>query len=94
MTQNEVEMHRKNLALLIETMRENLLLRQLLMQSFPDDWSQRIVAADSDPAIQNSVTVQMAQVLEGDRRLKEILRMTEGLNEGEELPRRPTQKPH
>jgi len=94
MTHDDVEMHRKNLALLIEKFRENLTLRELIHQLFPDDWLQRIIAAESDPTIQNLVTVQMAQILEADRRVKEILRMTEGLNEGDELPHKPTQKPH
>jgi len=52
------------------------------------------MAGKHGSTIQNLVTVQMAQILEADRRVKEILRMTEGLNEGDELPHKPTQKPH
>jgi len=94
MTYDDADLHRKNLALLIESMRENLALRELVKRSFPDDGDERIEAVLSDRSIQNMVTVQMAQVLESDRRLKDILRQVEGLSEDDELPQKPTRKPH
>ena len=94
MTPEESIDHRKNLALLVSLIRENLTLRELVMQAFPEDGANRIAAATSDPVIQNMVAVQMAAILEADRRLADAVQRAEDFVLEDERPRKQTHKPH
>jgi len=94
MTQEHFDDLLKAHTLIKELTRENLTLRFLAQAAWPDNWNQRLETALSDPLIQERVTVEMAQLLEDERRLTELRRAVSSFPEGYTGPLNKTSKPH
>jgi hypothetical protein len=94
MTQEHYDDLLKAYGLIKNLTKENFTLKFMAENAWPDDWADRLARAMEDHVIQERVTVHMAQVLEAERRLRELVHLVGSSPEVDIELRNKTAKPH